>query len=74
MREFIVQTDMDLNGVVEFTGAGGISFKPKGEIIRCADCKRRGSDGCSMRFELGTEQWAWNSERDFCSWAKRREE
>ena len=39
MREFIVQTDMDLNGVVEFEGAGGISFKPHGELIRCKDCK-----------------------------------
>ena len=37
MKEFIVQTDMDLNGVVEFEGAGGISFKPHGELIRCKE-------------------------------------
>ena len=41
MKEFIVETDLDLSCVIEFTGAGDISFKPHGELIRCKDCKHR---------------------------------
>ena len=48
MKEFIVQTDMDLNGVVEFEGAGGVSFKPHGELIRCRNCKHWDRGRCRM--------------------------
>ena len=72
MREFIVQTDMDLNGVVEFTGAGGVSFKPKEEIIRCKDCKHwQCDDDESYCDELGIFDTDMNS---YCSYAKRKEE
>ena len=38
-KEFIVETDLNLRCVTEFTSAGGVSFKPHGELIRCKDCR-----------------------------------
>ena len=71
MKEFIVQTDMDLNGVVEFEGAGGVSFKPHGELIRCRDCEHRrpikGVDVGCVLFGLVT------TKDDFCSFAVRKD-
>ena len=39
MKEFIIETGMNLRCVTKFTSAGGVSFKPHGELIRCKDCK-----------------------------------
>ena len=75
MREFIVQTDMDLNGVVEFTGAGGVSFKPKEEIIRCKDCKFYVPQYDKKGFYCGNCQYMQTAEiNGYCHMAKRKEE
>ncbi len=71
MKEFIVQTDLDLSCVIEFTGAGDVSFKPHGELIRCKDCAHAGHDHNGLYcyvFFTGTEENA------FCSEADRKEE
>lgn len=71
MREFIVQTDMDLNGVVEFSGAGGVSFKPKEEIIRCKDCKHWNANNDTHRCFV----WCVYTCGDgYCHRAERKEE
>ena len=73
MKEFIVETDMDLSCVIEFTGAGDISFKPHGELIRCKDCMYYYPDPwgyglCECR------DYRRVNEKDFCSWADRKED
>ncbi len=78
MREFIVETDMDLNGVVEFEGAGGISFKPHGELIRCKDCKYCDGgideDGKPFLKCLSGRSYGGTNADDYCSLAERKEE
>lgn len=71
MKEFIVQTDMDLNGVVEFEGAGGVSFKPHGELIRCKDCKHHKGYDCDRLY--GFQDAFTVKDDDFCSRAERKE-
>ena len=74
MKEFIVETDLDLSCVIEFTGAGDISFKPHGELIRCRDCKYYTGKWCT---KFSTKQFDINdiykSDDDFCSMAERKE-
>lgn len=71
MKEFIVETDLDLSCVTEFTGAGGVSFKPHGELIRCRDCEHRRpikgvAVGCVLFGLITTKD-------DFCSFAVRKD-
>lgn len=73
MKEFIIETDMDLSCVAEFTVAEGVSFKPRGELIRCKDCKYWYQDfegKCIASTPYGTD----TDEDDFCSRAERKEE
>ena len=44
------------------------------EVVRCKDCRWRGREACAMfyRCECG-EQHTWETDNDFCSWAKRRD-
>jgi len=79
MREFIVQTDMDLNGVVEFSGAGGVSFKPHEELIRCKGCKWYDTQDISgtvepIGYRCKKVARLWREPDDFCKGAERREE
>ena len=43
-------------------------------VVRCKDCRLRGREECAMfyRCECG-EQHTWETDNDFCSWAKRRD-
>lgn len=43
-------------------------------VVRCKDCHWRGREECAMfyRCECG-EQHTWETDNDFCSWAKRRD-
>ena len=43
-------------------------------VIHCKDCRLRGREECAMfyRCECG-EQHTWETDNDFCSWAKRRD-
>ena len=45
------------------------------QIVRCKDCRWRGREECAMfyRCECG-EQHTWETDNDFCSYGKRREE
>lgn len=45
------------------------------EVVRCKDCRWRGIEKCAMfyRCECG-EQHTWETDNDFCSYGKRREE
>ena len=45
------------------------------EVVRCKDCRWRGIEECAMfyRCECG-EQHTWETDNDFCSYGKRREE
>lgn len=78
MREFIVETDLDLSCVTEFTGAGGISFKPHGELIRCKDCKwyktNYSWNGKEYRVCVIEPYEPARKADDFCSRAERKEE
>ena len=73
MREFIVQTDMDLNGVVEFSGAGGVSFKPKGEIVRCKDCRWYAYKYDGYHSECDLFKMCFDPD-DYCSRAERKDD
>ena len=44
-------------------------------VTRCKDCRWRGIEECAMfyRCECG-EQHTWETDNDFCSYGKRREE
>ena len=43
-------------------------------VVRCKNCRLRGREECAMfyRCECG-EQHTWETDNDFCSWAKRRD-
>ena len=71
MKEFVVETDMDLSCVTEFTGAGDISFKPHGELIRCKDCKYWYMDLDEKC--MASKSTPCTDENDFCSWAERKD-
>ena len=42
------------------------------KVVRCKDCKWRGSENCAMfyRCECG-EQHTWETDNDFCSYGER---
>lgn len=72
MREFIVETDMDLSIVIAFTGAGGVGFKPHGELIRCKYCAHfKQSEILGNTCALTDNHVTRN---DFCSKAERVKE
>lgn len=45
-------------------------------VVRCKDCKYRKTERCQMYWESedGREQYNWETDDDFCSSGKRREE
>lgn len=73
MKEFIVETDLDLSCVTEFTGAGGVSFKPHGELIRCRDCRWYAYQYDGYHSECDLFKMCFDQD-DFCSRAERKEE
>lgn len=47
------------------------------EVVRCKDCKRRGTENCAMTFNTednGYYLTDWTSDDGFCSWGKRKED
>lgn len=47
------------------------------EVVRCKDCKSRGTENCAMTFNTednGYYLTDWTSDDGFCSWGKRKEE
>lgn len=44
------------------------------EVIRCSDCRFRGSEDCAMfyRCDCG-EQYSWETDNDYCSYGKRKD-
>ncbi len=39
------------------------------EVVRCKDCKNRGTEDCAMYYECDCgEQHTWENDSDFCSW------
>lgn len=47
------------------------------EVVRCKDCKRRGTENCAMTFNTednGYYLTDWTSDDGFCSWGERKEE
>lgn len=46
------------------------------EVVRCRDCKYRKTERCQMYWESedGREQYNWETDDDFCSSGKRRDE
>ena len=53
---------------------GSIPAADVAPVVRCKDCRLRGREECAMfyRCECG-EQHTWETDNDFCSWAKRRD-
>lgn len=45
------------------------------EVVRCRDCKYRKTERCQMYWESedGREQYNWETDDDFCSSGKRRD-
>ncbi len=42
------------------------------EIVRCKDCKWRGTEKCAMFYECDCgEQHTWETDDDFCSYGER---
>ena len=42
------------------------------EIVRCKDCKWRGTEKCAMFYECDCgEQQTWETDDDFCSYGER---
>ena len=79
MKKYIVETDLDLSCVIAFTGAGGVIFKPHGELIMCTDCKYYIADGCdecvlmnAKSIIAGINNKRWYSDF-YCAWAERKE-
>ena len=66
---------MDLNVVVEFEGVGQ-TFKPKGEVIRCKDCKHCNREMAVGEWEGSCRYWNTHSVmlNDFCSRAERKDD
>lgn len=44
------------------------------EVVRCKDCKKRGTEDCAMFFDNGYHLLDWTKNNDFCSWGEREEE
>lgn len=60
--------------------ANGVTFagleSSRVEVVRCRDCKYRKTERCQMYWESedGREQYNWETDDDFCSSGKRRDE
>ena len=45
------------------------------EVVRCRDCRRRGSEQCGMFYRCNCcEQHTWETDDDFCSYGERRDD
>lgn len=57
----------------DLTGGREDNYVP---VVRCKDCIKRNTEECAMWYEdIGDEyQYSWESDDDYCSWGKRREE
>ena len=43
------------------------------EIVRCKDCRWRGTEECSMYYRCNCgEQHTWETDNDFCSYGERK--
>lgn len=45
------------------------------ELVRCKNCRKRHTWECAMHYESddGKEQYGWENDNDFCSWAERKD-
>ena len=66
--------DIDLSGERLEAAILSIPAADVAPVVRCKDCRLRGREECAMfyRCECG-EQHTWETDNDFCSWAKRRD-
>ena len=66
--------DIDLSGERLEASILNIPAADVVPVVRCKDCRLRGREECAMfyRCECG-EQHTWETDNDFCSWAKRRD-
>ena len=66
--------DIDLSGERLEAAILNIPAADVVPVIHCKDCRLRGREECAMfyRCECG-EQHTWETDNDFCSWAKRRD-
>ena len=66
--------DIDLSGERLEAAILNIPAADVALVVRCKDCRLRGREECAMfyRCECG-EQHTWETDNDFCSWAKRRD-
>ena len=66
--------DIDLSGERLEAAILNIPAADVVPVVRCKDCRLRGREECAMfyRCECG-EQHTWETDNDFCSWAKRRD-
>ena len=66
--------DIDLSGKRLEAAILNIPAADVVPVVRCKDCRLRGREECAMfyRCECG-EQHTWETDNDFCSWAKRRD-
>lgn len=66
--------DIDLSGERLEAAILNIPAADVAPVVRCKDCRLRGREECAMfyRCECG-EQHTWETDNDFCSWAKRRD-
>ena len=64
-----IQEAIKMVSFSEYTPAADVA-----PVVRCKDCRLRGREECAMfyRCECG-EQHTWETDNDFCSWAKRRD-
>ena len=66
--------DIDLSGERLEAAILNIPASDVVPVVRCKHCRLRGREECAMfyRCECG-EQHTWETDNDFCSWAKRRD-
>ena len=44
-------------------------------VVRCKDCKKRGTPDCAMWYQCSVceGQWSWETNEGFCSYGERKE-
>ena len=44
-------------------------------VVRCKDCKKRGTQDCAMWYQCSVceGQWSWETNEGFCSYGERKE-
>ena len=44
-------------------------------VVRCRNCRKRNTRECAMHYESEDrkEQYGWENDNDFCSWAERKD-